>query len=83
MPVCDTCKSQIDFLPYREVRIETKSSEIKTMYFHYFFPCWDLTNPNLINNEWKKISYGFTYDEKILDTLLVIRNMERNCDLWI
>ena len=83
MPVCDTCKSQIEFLPLREVLIEDCNFKKKMLYFHYFFPCWDFQY--FINSypEQKIISSGFLWGSEILEKPYMIKNIENNLDLWI
>jgi len=80
---CETCKSQIEYLPCREVRIEAENSERKTLHYHYFFPCWDFdyfvhSQPNQ-----RIISSGFLCNKEILEKPSLIRNMENNLELWL
>lgn len=39
MPICDTCLSKIDSVPYRVVSLADKTDIPKTRHFHYFYPC--------------------------------------------
>lgn len=83
MPICNTCKSQIDFLPYRTVTIKNHNFRIKELYFHYFFPCWDMNYFMQSHEDCRIVSVGFSCAAKILEKPLIIRNMEKNLDLWI
>lgn len=82
MPICDTCLSKIEFLPYRIASIADKSDIPKVLHFHYFYPCWDLDLFFQRFVDHKIISLAFSYDEKILEKPLIIRNMKHNLDLW-
>ncbi len=82
MPICDTCLSQIDFLPYRIVRVADKTDIPKLLHFHYFYPCWDIDYFFQKFIDHKIMSLAFSYDEKILDTPLIVRNIKNNLDLW-
>jgi len=42
MSICATCKKQIEFLPYRIVTVEDRSSHICVLHFHYFASCWNI-----------------------------------------
>jgi len=83
IPKCHTCKSQIESLPYRMVEFEEKNTIVKTVFFHYFFPCWDPSFFMQIHDECKILSSGFICDEAILENQLAVRNLENNLDLWI
>ena len=82
MPTCTTCKTQIEFLPYRIVTLEHNSSEIKVLHFHYFAPCWDLDQffVNHVND--KIVSLAYSYDSEILKKPMILRNIKNNLDLW-
>ncbi len=82
MPVCDTCLSKIDFLPYRIVSVADKTDIPKVLHFHYFYPCWDIDYFFQKFIDHKIISLAFSYDENILKTPLIVRNIKNNLDLW-
>lgn len=83
MPICSTCHSLIEFTPYRTVVIEDNYLHSRTLNFHYFFPCWDVDYLLQLYEECKIISAGFSCDPEILKKPLIVRNMEKNSDLWI
>lgn len=77
-----TCKTRIEFLPYRIVTLEQDNSEIKVLQFHYFAPCWDLDEffANHVNE--KIVSLAYSYDNEILKKPMILRNIKNNFDLW-
>lgn len=82
MPICETCRSKIEFLPYRIVSLADHEDIPKVLHFHYFYPCWDLDLLFQRFIDHKIISLAFSCDEKILENPLIIRNMKNNPDLW-
>ncbi|QUC64237.1 hypothetical protein NsoK4_07280 [Nitrosopumilus sp. K4] len=82
MPVCDTCKRQIEFLPYRIVTVEDNDMRIWVLHFHYFFPCWDLDYffQNHAND--KIVAMAYSCDADIIKNPMVVRNYKQNMDLW-
>jgi len=83
VPKCDTCKRTLEFLPYRIVNIRDKNFKNRVLYFHYFFPCWDMDYLMQAYDGCKIISAGFSFDSEVLEKPLLVRNMEKNTDLWI
>ena len=83
MPICTTCKRQIEFLPYRIVTLEDKNSHIHVLHFHYFAPCWDIDDFFQFHVNERIVSLAYSYDEKILKQPMILKNLERNLDLWI
>ena len=82
VPVCYTCKREIEFLPCRIVNLEDNDYNFNSVYFHYFFPCWD---PDYFIQTFGKcviVSSGFICDEQILEKPLIVKNLEKNMDLW-
>jgi len=83
MSICGTCKKQIEFLPYRIVTLEDKSSQIRVLHFHYFAPCWNIDDFFQFHVNEKIVSLAYSYDEKMLKQPMILKNLERNLNLWI
>ena len=83
VPLCDTCKSKIDFHPFRHLLLENQNKTTQNVFFHYFFPCWDFSFVTEKYQNKKIIQAGFTFDCKHKPNLKEIRNFKRNIDLWI
>lgn len=81
-PICYTCKSFIDDLPYRFLIVKDRCLNHKFLSFHYFFPCWDVDYicQNLIKYEIFKA--GFCCDESVLKNPQLVNNLRKNSDLW-
>ncbi|AFS80370.1 hypothetical protein NKOR_02360 [Candidatus Nitrosopumilus koreensis AR1] len=82
MPVCNTCLSRIESLPYRIVSLADHYDIPRVLHFHYFYPCWDLDLFFQRYVDHKIISLAFSCDVKTLEDPLIIRNMKNNADLW-
>ena len=82
-PVCDTCEKRFDDMPYRVIVLKDKEGEPIVVYFHYFFPCWDV---NLLSDKFpdcKIVDIGFNLDTKdIPKNANKLKNLKQNFDLW-
>jgi len=38
-PICDTCKTEIEFFPYRIIVLKDEMDHPIIANFHFFFPC--------------------------------------------
>jgi len=83
MPICETCRTTIEFLPYRIVFLENKDLEIDEFDFHYFSPCWSIDDFFQFHEDEKIVSLGYSYDRSILNRPMVFRNLKNNMDLWL
>lgn len=81
-PICDTCKSKITQHPFRHIILEN-NKEAKTIYFHYFFPCWDSFLVIQKYPQYRITQAGFTFNDSALPDESQIYNMTKNLDLWI
>jgi hypothetical protein len=82
MPICDTCLTKIDYLPYRIVSLADKTDIPKICHFHYFYPCWDLDLFFQRYSDDQIVSVAFSFDENILERPWIIKNMKHNFELW-
>ena len=82
MPFCDTCKTKIEFLPYRIATLESTDSGIHVLHFHYFAPCWDLDQFFVNHVDEKIVSLAYSYGIDIIKKPMILRNIKNNLDLW-
>ena len=83
IPLCDTCKSKIDYHPFRHLLLENEHKTNQIVFFHYFFPCWDVSFITRKYYNQKIVQAGFTFDCKDKPDFEKIRNFQQNVDLWI
>ena len=83
IPICNTCKTGFDDTLYRVLILKDKEGEPIVVYFHYFFPCWDI---DLVADKFPDceiIEAGFRINaECILKNIDQIKNLKQNSDLW-
>jgi len=82
-PICFTCHSSIGELTSRFVIVTDKVfKKHKMLYFHYFFPCWDIDYVCKNLGEYEIFKAGFHCDASILKNPKAANNMKKNGDLW-
>jgi len=82
LPICYTCKSFIQDLPYRFLIVKDMVKKHKLLPFHYFFPCWDVNYVCQNLTEYQIFRAGFCCERSIKKTPKVINNFRKNSDLW-
>ena len=80
--VCHNCLKKIEFFPARMVVMEDKEGKKMSLYFHYFFPCWDFEQLCQRFPDLNLIRLGFICDSDFL-TPKITKNFRKNEYLWI
>lgn len=78
---CDTCKSPIEFLPYRILTMKDMEGFPKTLRFHYFYPCWDFDLVCQKYPNYEIVHAGFSCDLETI-TPKILKNLRKNEFLW-
>jgi hypothetical protein len=79
--VCDTCKEEILDIS-RILIMRDKDSGPRLLFYHFFFPCWDMNllcqqYPNLVIDR-----IGFSFNEDVQIKQSSIEHMQKNFELW-
>lgn len=83
IPICNTCKTKLDDNPYRVIVLKDNEGEPIVIYFHYFFPCWDI---DLVSQRFPDstiVDAGFSVEfQNISKNIKKIKNLKQNEELW-
>jgi hypothetical protein len=79
--VCSTCKEEVIDIS-RVLIMRDKDDGPRLLFFHYFFPCWDMDllcqkYPNLVID---RLGYSFPENLKISESF--VKDLKQNLKFW-
>jgi hypothetical protein len=81
-PVCSVCMHELDDSIHRIVIFQDNEKNPIVKRFHFFFPCWDMSEICKNNKSHKIVNAGFSCEKTILNDPKQIKTLQKNFSLW-